>query len=213
VVVVRSIRDVAIIAIIGAISGAVAGVLTQASVELSFKDPRKVKSYDEVINFAADLSEPTSFRGYYGEADEDSTFVSEARVMMRYSKLTRRVVGEWTKVSDERNSRIKEKIYLIRGFRNDEYMALADFQSATTGAGTYFLKRFAILPGPELIHAGYAIAQDVRSDSQIWVTQCPYVLIDESLAESRYSTIELAKKGIPFLTKPCSEYQFPRTVQ
>ena len=81
-----------------------------------------------------------------------------------------------------------------------------------TKRGTYFLKRTPVGRAPDIFHVGYITAEDTKPNGDIWVTRCPYVLMEESVADRRYGSIKLAKEGIDFLQTKCTEYPLPKTI-
>ena len=63
-------------------------------------------------------------------------------------------------------------------------------------------------------YVGYAMVEDVKvqGKSDIWVTQCPFVMIERSDALIKYKTVEDAKKSFAILQKNCTEFKTPQTM-
>lgn len=200
------------VAVLAVIAGGIGGFLSHAYLEIWFDPIEGVKLTDfatwdkipEGLRASFDLTEPQSYRAYYGEnAGGGITEVSTADMVLRNFELSGKLVGVKRK---EING--KTEVYTLSGYANSERMVLVQ-RGRKGGIGNFFLEKTQDINN-NFFYFGYFLTEDYEPGAtQKTVTQCPFVMMEQSVAARYYPTSAEASAKIGILKNKCTQYPFP----
>jgi len=202
------------IAILAVIAGGIGGFLSQAYLEVWFENVPEFKITDlstwpsvaKGISAKFDVTKPLLYRAYYGENAGDpemTTKISRADFALRIFQITGKVIGSKTK---------EGMTYHISGHSNPDHLVLTQ-RSPRGGVGAYFLKNTRDSNNREF-YFGYFLTEDFKKagSDELWVTQCPFVMMDQSVGIQSYPTEDAAKSAFGFLRTKCMEFKLPASI-
>jgi hypothetical protein len=200
------------VAVVAVIAGGIGGFLSHAYFEIWFQSVDDLQvtnpaSWPKIANaFSAsfDVTKPLLYRGYYGENVRDlATTLSTADFGLKYFGISGRVVG-WKKKGDV--------TFSITGQYNTDHLVLTQ-RGPNGGVGTFVLKVTQDLSS-HTFYYGYFITEDINipGGSELWLTQCPIVMVREDVANQLYPNVDAAKNGFAFLRTKCIEFKLPSSV-
>lgn len=202
------------IAILAVVGGGIGGFLSQAYLEVWFDNVPDFKITDLATwpsiakGFSAkfDVTRPQLYRAYYGENagdPETTTKISTADFALRTFQITGKVIGSKTKDG---------KTYIISGHSNPDHLVLTQ-RSPFGGVGTYLLKNTRDNNNREF-YFGYFFTEDFKKagSDELWITQCPFVMMDQSVGIQSYPTADAAKSAFGFLRTKCIEFKLPASI-
>jgi hypothetical protein len=207
----------AIVIALGAVAvTGVVGFLSAAHLEISFDklrdfDATDLKSYKALgtsVKFDFELSQPREFIAYWGENDSGRTVVRKSNVNFKNFKLSSKIQGA---IVDE--TKRGPVSFGIVGYYNSERVVFSH-RGPISGVGVYILNTFQI--GDERIeaYAGHMIVEDIKGDNQneIWLVQCPFIMLARDLGEKEFPTIEKAQEAFALLKTQCAEFKVPTRI-
>jgi hypothetical protein len=200
------------IAVLAVIAGGIGGFLSHSYLEIWFDPVEGV----QVTNLATwpkladglratfDLTDPQSYRAYYGEnAGDGVTEISTAKIVLRNLQLSGRLIGIKQK---EVNG--KTEVYSLSGYSNSERMVLVQ-RGRKGGIGNFFVQKTQDKDS-NIFYFGYFLTEDYEPGAaEKTITQCPFVMMEESVAAARYPIAEKAHDKIGMLSSKCKQFQFP----
>ncbi len=199
-------------ACVAVIAGGIGGFLSHAYLELWFEpvegiELTNLKTWPHIpegFRASFDLTQPQIYRAYYGEnAGAGKTEISMALLVLRNFELSGKIVGSKTKQVDN-----KTFTYSINGYANSERLVLAQ-RGPAGGIGTFFLEKTQDADN-NIFYFGYFLTEDYEPGStHKQVTQCPFVMMDEALAKTKYPTTNEAYNRFDVLKNKCGKYDFP----
>jgi len=200
------------IAVLLGIVTAVVGFLSSARLEISFDklknfDPTSLKSYGALgasVKFDFELSQPREFVAYWGENDSGKTVLQQGAVHFNNFKLSSRIEGVISPKADVD--------YKIVGYYNSDRIVFSH-RGPISGVGVYILNVFQIGGLAHEVYVGYVVQEDIKTEGRkdVWMTQCPFVMVEQSDAAKTYATPEAAQKAYPVLRTECSEFKMPQS--
>jgi hypothetical protein len=195
--------------------GAIVGFLSAARLEISFDklkdfDITNLKSYAALgtsVKFELQLSEPHDFVAYWGDYENGKTVVQQSDVHFRNFKLSSSVEGN---IID--HPKAGDVVYNIVGFYNSDRVVFSH-RGPISGVGIYILNSYQFQNVPGQVFAGYAIFEDVKVEgkNETWLTQCPFVMVEQSSAAKPFPTLEDAQKAFSLLRTDCTEFKMPES--
>src|SRR6185503_9228595 len=193
------------------LTAVIVGLLSEAHLEVSFDKLRDFhvtspSSYTALLTSVkvdVERNEPERFRAYFGENDNGRTSVSRGDVTFKKFLFSSRIRGTFLDKSTK-------AIFSIAGYYNDRRLVFAH-RGPESGVGIYMLERFEPTGITKSLYAGYTIHEDVKfaSKNELWITRCPFVMIEESLAAEKYDNPSAAKAAFPLLASNCVEFKLP----
>jgi hypothetical protein len=207
---------------LGGLSGIIGGFVIAALIPIAFSwfSERQVEvSFDkldhiqpsnpgsffkllDLVGFDLEKNPARSFRVYAGENDNGVTKLRASQLQYRHYYFSRKIRGSLT----ERDG----TVFSVLGFYNDERLVFVH-RGPVSGVGTYIVQRFEHADPPGQYFSGYAIFEDQRRETapDKWITQCPFIMMEEDLAAKKYPTAEKAKERYSFLGSNCVEFKLP----
>jgi len=193
---------------------AVIGFLSAARLEISFgklrdfeiTDLKSYKALGTSVKFDLELSQPREFIAYWAENENGKTVVQKSDVHFKNFKLSSRIEGEITNHFDAGNVN-----FSIIGYYNSDRLVFSH-RGPISGVGVYILDMIQPPGFTTEAFFGYSIFEDVKVEGQkdIWITKCPFVMIEQSAAQ-RYLAVDDAKKAFSLLRAECTEFKMPET--
>lgn len=189
---------------------AIAGIISTAYIEISFKDPSLLKDWKNIrewMDVHVDWIKPKTFHAYYGDNDDGKTVIRDKLLTLRYFSLTNKVIGIEENLDDKAK-------YAISGFWKDELVVLAH-RGEKGGQGVYVLKMFSTSVDPGSVFVGYIAQEDwiIVGEAKDWFVKCPIVVLEESASLQKYADRETLKKDFPFMNTKCVEFVMPTSLQ
>jgi hypothetical protein len=206
------------LAILAAIAGGIGGFMSHAYLAVWFEEVdglsvTDLKSWPKIadgISAQVNYTRPELYRAYYGENFDSKTEVSVADFKVKYFDVDGRIIGLKTKTPTSG----PEVTYNLQGFvSSHDHIVLMQRGQQGGGVGTFWIKRTQTGDN-RLIYYGYFLTEDVKTvgSSEIWVTQCPIIIMAKELATKSYPTAEDAKKAFGFLRTSCLEFKLPTAI-
>jgi hypothetical protein len=191
------------------------GFLSAARLEISFDklkdfDISDLKSYKTLgtsVKFDFQLSEPREFVAFWGENNNGKTVIQTSDVHFKNFKLSSRIEGAITIHRPAGDVRFN-----ITGYYNSDRVVFSH-RGPISGVGVYILDLYQVANVTGEVFDGYAIFEDVKIEGQnkVWLTQCPFVMIEQPAAAKPYSTIDDAQKAFSSLRTECTEFKMPES--
>jgi len=201
------------VAILAVIAGGIGGFLSHAYFEIWFDPVDGIQA----TNFATwtkiadgfranfDMTKPQSYRAYYGEnIGAGQTGISTADIVLRNFQLSGKMVGVKRKIV-----KTQEFVWSLSGYSNSERMALTQ-RGPLGGIGSLFVERTQDVDN-NVYYVGYFLTEDYEpGSSQTQITQCPFVMMEQSVAAQKYPTADEAHSKIETLKSKCGLYSLPQ---
>ena len=126
-----------------------------------------------------------------------------AEIVLRNFELSGKLIGVKRKQVNG-----KTELYSLSGYSNSERMVLVQ-RGRKGGIGNFFVEKTQDKDS-NIFYFGYFLTEDYEPGAtQKTVTQCPFVMMEESVAAAYYSTPTNASNKIEMLKNKCTQYQFP----
>src|SRR5262249_40350597 len=96
--------------------------------------------------------------------------------------------------------------------RNPDHLVMTQ-RGPQGGVGLFVLMPTQDAEGGRF-YFGYFITEDYKrpSEKELWLTQCPIVMLAKAEAMERYPTPAAAEKAFTFLRSGCAEFRMPVSV-
>lgn len=200
------------VAILAVVAGGIGGFLSHAYLEIWFDTVDEVKATDlatwgkiaDGLRASFDMTLPHAYRAYYGEnAGGGRMEISSADILLRFFSISGKIVGLKKKVIND-----KPVIYSLAGYANSERMVLTQ-RGPLGGIGNLFVQKTED-ENTDVYYFGYFLTEDFEPGAtQKTVTQCPFVMMEQTTANRKYPNAAEAAAKIDILKGKCAEYQFP----
>ncbi len=200
------------IAILATLIAGVVGFLNEVHLEISFdklKDfkPTDLASYTKLgtsMRVDVETANDQDYVAYWMDDDNGKPKVRSSKISYKNFGIRSRIAG---KLVDDDGAE-----YAITGYYNSNRLLFVH-RGAQSGTGTYILDQTQLDGINGNVYAGYGIFEDVNTGSSaIHVLQCPFVMIAEPDASSKYPSIDVATKAFPFLGAACKEFPMPKSI-
>jgi F0F1-type ATP synthase membrane subunit c/vacuolar-type H+-ATPase subunit K len=192
--------------VVTAIAAAIIGVISSSYIEISFKDPSAIGTWNEWMDLHVDVIRPKVYRAYYGVNDNGKTVVWDSKLSLKYFSLTNKILG----VELERQRGAK---FALAGFWRDDLIVLAH-RGEKGGQAINVVRLFSGTGAALSAFAGYTVHEDWKYDGtdSAWIIKCPLLVLDEELAQKTYVDRATLLKDFPFLTTKCIEFVMPTSL-
>jgi len=202
------------VGVLATVTAGIIAFLNEVHLEVSFDKLKDFKVTDlasyvklaTAIRFELATATEQEYIAYWVDDDDGKKVVRRSSISYKNFRLNNRVVG--TLVDDDDHAS-----YAITGYYNSNKMVLSH-RGPLMGTGVYILDNIQLDDVTRNIYAGYAIIDNqVKRGSTVYrVVQCPFVMIDETVAGKKFPAIEDAKKTFPFLDEECTPFKMPENV-
>lgn len=201
------------VAILATLITGVVGFLNEVHLEVSFdklKDfkPTDLESYTKLgtaLRVDFETAKDQEYVAYWMDDDNGKPVVRRSKISYKNFGIRSRIAGQL--VDDDGAE------YAITGYYNSNRLLFVH-RGTQSGTGTYILDQTQLDGINGSVYAGYGIFEDQIStgSSAIHILQCPFIMIGEPDASSKYPSIEVATKAFPFLGVACKEFPMPRSI-
>ena len=184
----------------------IVGIVSSAYVEISFKDPTVISTWNQWMDLHVDVVEPREYKAYYGDNDNGKTIIRDAIFSLRYFQLSKKVLGQKTRPDSVK--------YAIDGYWRDDQIVLTHRGLSGGGGGVYVLKAFPVAGLNTNVFSGYVVVEDWKHNvgTEDWFIKCPVVMLPSDVANSRYPDKAPVIRDFPFVTTKCVEFLMPKTL-
>jgi hypothetical protein len=196
------------------VSAGVVGFLSEVHLEISFEKLKDFKLMDlstwgalgTAFNIELETAADQDFIAYWVDDDDGKPVVRKSSIAYKNFHLNNRIAGKLVDDDDK-------TAYSITGYYNSRKLVFSH-RGPQFGTGVHILDLVQLSNITGNIYAGYAIIEDQLGDggTEYQVLQCPFIMIDETVASKKFPSIDAAKGAFPFLGKSCVPFKMPGNV-
>ena len=202
------------IGVLGTIVAGVVAFLNEVHLEVSFDKLKDFKvtdlaSYTKLgtaLRIELETAKDQDYVAYWVDDDIGKPVIRSSTISYKNFRLNNRFAGKL--VDDDDHAE-----YAITGYYNSDRLVFTH-RGAQSGVGIYILDLIPLDGINANVYAGFAIIDDVVTPgaSTYRVLQCPFMMIEQEAAASKYPSIDAAKKAFPFLAGACAPFQMPANI-
>jgi len=199
-------------AVLGTLIAGVVGFLNEVHLEISFDKLKDFKATDlesytklgTALRVDVETAKDQDYVAYWMDNDNGKPQVRSSKTSYKDFGMRSRIAG---KLIDDDGAE-----YALTGYYNSNRLLFVN-RGTQSGTGTYILDHTQLDGINGNVYAGYGIFEDISTGSPvIHILKCPFIMIAEPDASSKYPSIEVATKAFPFLQVACKEFPMPESI-
>jgi hypothetical protein len=198
------------IAVLGTLIAGVVGFLNEVHLEVSFDKLKDFKATDlesytklgSGVRFDVETAKDQDYVAYWMDNDHGKPKVRSSKISYKNFGLRSRIAG---KLVDDDSVE-----YAITGYYNSNRLLFVH-RGPRFGVGTYILDQTQLDDINGNVYVGYGIFEDWITGA-VQILKCPFIMIAEPEASSKYPSIDVATKAFPFLGVACKVFPMPENV-